>query len=45
MLPGIDDLAIDCPAGAVTVTYEPSAVTEDEIVAALQEIGYPPAQR
>jgi len=41
MLPGIDDLAIDCSAGTVQVTYQPSAVTHDQITAALEDIGYP----
>jgi len=45
MLPGIDDLAIDCAAGTVQVTYQPAAVTEDEIAAALDDIGYPAQPR
>ena len=42
MLPGVDDVAIDCAAGIVTVTYLPAAVSDEEITAALSDVGYPP---
>ncbi len=42
LLAGVEDVAVDCAAGTVEVTYEPAKVTEGEIAAALAEIGYPP---
>ena len=43
MLPGIEDVLVNCGEGEVTVTYRPAVVAQDEIAAALDEIGYPPA--
>jgi copper chaperone CopZ len=45
MLPGIDEITIDCPTGHVQVTYQPAAVSQNDIEAALEEIGYPPKPR
>ena len=43
MLPGIADTGIDPRTGRVTVSYDPTRVTADEIRAALAEVGYPAA--
>jgi len=43
MLPGVDDVLIDCAAGTVEVRYVAALVTPDEIASSLAEIGYPPA--
>jgi copper chaperone CopZ len=42
LLPGVEDVAVDCAAGTVEVAYQPANVSEGEIAAALAEIGYPP---
>jgi copper chaperone CopZ len=42
MLPGVDDVAIDCAAGTVYVTYQPAVLDEATIAASLADIGYPP---
>ena len=41
MLPGIADIVVDTERATVDVTYDPSAVSLDEISTALDEIGYP----
>jgi copper chaperone CopZ len=43
MLPGVEDVVIDCAAGTVEVRFTAGATSEKEIAAALEEIGYPPA--
>ena len=41
MLPGIEDVTVDVDGAKVDVTYDPRAVSADEIGAALEEVGYP----
>ena len=41
MLPGISDVEVDVDGATVDVTYDPGAVSWDEISTALDEIGYP----
>lgn len=41
MLPGIEDITIDCDAGAVTVTFRPADLDEPTLAAALEDVGYP----
>jgi copper chaperone CopZ len=47
MLLGIGAVDVDGAAGLVTVSFDPAAVDEASIRAALEEIGYPaaPARR
>jgi copper chaperone CopZ len=42
MLPGVEDVAIDCATGSVEVTYQPALVDAAAISASLADIGYPP---
>ena len=39
-LPGVDLATVDVPAATVTVEYDQSAISRDDIVAAIQEQGY-----
>jgi copper chaperone CopZ len=41
MLPGIADVEVDVDGATVDVTYDPEAVSWDDISTALDEIGYP----
>jgi copper chaperone CopZ len=45
MLPGVEDAQIDARVGTALVTFDPATVSEDEIAAALGDVGYPPARQ
>ena len=37
---GVTDVNIDLPTGKVSVTYDPTAVGRDNMVAAIKNVGY-----
>ena len=43
-LQGISQVKVDIPQQTVLVYYDPQLITRDQIVAELDEIGYPIAQ-
>lgn len=43
-VPGVERVELDVVTGTVFVSYDPAAVTEPAIVAALTEYGYEPAE-
>ena len=44
LFPGVVDLSVDAAGGEVVVSFAPDQVSEDELAAALGEVGYPPAR-
>jgi hypothetical protein len=44
LFPGVVDLSVDAAGGEVVVSFAPDQVSEDELAAALDEVGYPPAR-
>ncbi len=44
-LPGVADVQVDLPTKRVTIAFDPSQVTLEQIEATLDEAGYPVAQR
>lgn len=42
-VPGVQSVSVDVPAKRVDVTYDPARTSETEIVARLDEAGYPVA--
>ncbi len=42
-VPGVDAVAVNVPSKRVSVTYDPTATSETQIVARLDEEGYPVA--
>jgi copper chaperone CopZ len=42
-LTGVDAVAVDVASKRITVTYDPTHLTETDIVATLDEEGYPAA--
>ncbi|HEY7349393.1 MAG TPA: heavy-metal-associated domain-containing protein [Ktedonobacterales bacterium] len=43
-LPGVSLVRVDIPQQAVLIHYDPQAITRDQIVTEMDEIGYPVAQ-
>ena len=41
-VPGVERVELDVVTGTIYVAYDPAAVTEQAIVAALTQFGYPP---
>ena len=39
-LPGVDLATVDVPAATVTVEYDPSAISREDIVATIEAQGY-----
>lgn len=37
---GVNDVSINLPTGATTVTYDPAVVDRDKMIAAVKSVGY-----